>query len=98
MKTFSKYFLTLMMVAVLVILAACTPKTTASTKSASTIGTPPPEVTQYAKDWPLPGKDYNNTRATTDSTINSSNVSTLGASCLMSPAERALLVLYLQLP
>jgi glucose dehydrogenase len=38
----------------------------------------PPEITQYAKDWPLPNKDYANTRATMDSSINSSNVNTLG--------------------
>jgi alcohol dehydrogenase (cytochrome c) len=38
----------------------------------------PPEVSQYAKDWPLSNKDYSNTRATVDSAINSSNVNTLG--------------------
>ena len=38
----------------------------------------PPEVTQYAKDWPLPNHDYAQTRATVDSTISSGNVSTLG--------------------
>ncbi len=38
----------------------------------------PTEISQNAKDWPLPNKDYNNSRATTDSTINSSNVSSLG--------------------
>ncbi|MDD1773807.1 MAG: PQQ-binding-like beta-propeller repeat protein, partial [Methanomassiliicoccales archaeon] len=41
-------------------------------------GTPPPEIVQYSSDWPLPNKDYNNTRATTDSTIRSTNVGTLG--------------------
>lgn len=45
----------------------------------STVPAIPPEVTQYAKDWPLPNKDYANTRATTDSTINSGNVGSLGA-------------------
>ena len=29
----------------------------------------PPEVAQYADDWPLPGRDYLNSRATFDSTI-----------------------------
>jgi len=53
-----------------------TPTTTTTTPVPGGV---PPEVTQYSKDWPLPGKDYNNTRATTDSTINSTNVSTLGA-------------------
>ncbi len=38
----------------------------------------PPEVAQYAADWPLPNKDYANSRATKDSTINSSNINTLG--------------------
>jgi predicted lipoprotein with Yx(FWY)xxD motif/outer membrane protein assembly factor BamB len=37
----------------------------------------PPEVAQYAKDWPLPNRDYSNTRATTDSSINSGNVGKL---------------------
>ncbi len=50
-----------------------------TTSSTSAVGTAPPEVTQYAKDWPLANKDYNNSRATMDSAINSSNVGTLGA-------------------
>jgi len=37
----------------------------------------PPEVQQYAKNWPLPHHDYENTRWTKDSAINSSNVSKL---------------------
>jgi len=37
----------------------------------------PPEVAQHAKDWPLPNKDYGNTRATTDSSISSTNVKSL---------------------
>ena len=62
--------LALVMVAVLAAtLAAC---------SSSSSGSAPPEVTQYATDWPLPNHDYANTRATTDSTINSTNVNTLG--------------------
>jgi outer membrane protein assembly factor BamB len=39
----------------------------------------PPEVAQYAKDWPLPGRDYANTRSTLDSSINSTNIAQLGA-------------------
>jgi glucose dehydrogenase len=35
------------------------------------------EITQYSKDWPLPNYDYSNTRATTSSTINSSNAANL---------------------
>jgi outer membrane protein assembly factor BamB len=62
--------LALAMVAALAItMAAC---------SSSSSGSIPPEVTQYATDWPLPNHDYANTRATMDSTINSTNVSTLG--------------------
>jgi outer membrane protein assembly factor BamB len=38
----------------------------------------PPEVADHAGDWPLPNKDYANTRATVDSSINSENVSDLG--------------------
>jgi len=38
----------------------------------------PPEVTKYARDWPLPDKDYSNTRAATNPAINSKNVSSLG--------------------
>jgi alcohol dehydrogenase (cytochrome c) len=37
----------------------------------------PPEVLQNAKDWPLPNKDYSNTRATENCTINSTNVMNL---------------------
>ena len=69
-----KKILALVMAAALLLLAACTTTATTTTTPAPSPGTPPPEVTQYAKDWPLPGKDYNNTRATTDSAINSSNV------------------------
>jgi outer membrane protein assembly factor BamB/plastocyanin len=38
----------------------------------------PTEVKTYAKEWPLPNKDYNNSRATLDSTITAANVNTLG--------------------
>jgi outer membrane protein assembly factor BamB len=37
----------------------------------------PPEVAQNQDEWPLPNRDYSNTRATMDSTINASNVSDL---------------------
>ncbi len=37
----------------------------------------PPEVAANARDWPLPGRDYSNTRATTDSAINASNIARL---------------------
>src|SRR5262245_37088200 len=38
----------------------------------------PPEVTENRDDWPLPGRDYRNSRATTDSTIDSTTVASLG--------------------
>ncbi len=38
----------------------------------------PPEVIQYAADWPLPQGNYASTRATFTSTIDSTNVNTLG--------------------
>jgi glucose dehydrogenase len=37
----------------------------------------PPEVREFAADWPLPGRDYRNSRATTDSSIDSSTVGRL---------------------
>ena len=37
----------------------------------------PPEVSQSLKEWPLPGRDYNNSRYTQDSPITSANVSKL---------------------
>jgi outer membrane protein assembly factor BamB len=55
-----------------------TSTTTSTTPPSTTVSAVPPEVTQYAKDWPLPNKDYSNSRATSDSTINSTNVNTLG--------------------
>jgi len=38
----------------------------------------PREVTKYAKGWPLANKDYSNSRASFDSSINSGNVDELG--------------------
>src|SRR4051812_27037580 len=37
----------------------------------------PAEVAAHAADWPLPNRDYANSRATTDAGIDSSNVATL---------------------
>jgi len=37
----------------------------------------PPEVAEFAGDWPLPNKDYENSRSTFDSQISSSNVANL---------------------
>jgi len=48
------------------------------TVGTSTANAPiPPEITIYAKDWPLPNRDYENTRFTADTRINSSNVGSL---------------------
>jgi outer membrane protein assembly factor BamB len=54
------------------------PATTPPATTPAGVPAIPPEVTQYARDWPLPNKDYANTRATTDSNINSANVNNLG--------------------
>lgn len=37
----------------------------------------PPEIMQHATDWPLPNRNYANTRATTDVSINKDNVNDL---------------------
>lgn len=38
----------------------------------------PPEVNEHAGDWPLPNRDYANTRATDDAQISTENVQDLG--------------------
>lgn len=58
------------------IFAGCVTQNTTPPPTGSA-GTPPPEITQYASDWPLPNHDYANTRETTTSTINSGNVQRL---------------------
>jgi outer membrane protein assembly factor BamB len=68
---FVRLLAVLILTATLVGAASCT----ASTVNSSGV---PPEVKQYMKDWPLPNRDYANTRATLDSSINSGNVNTLG--------------------
>ncbi|NPV63778.1 MAG: PQQ-binding-like beta-propeller repeat protein [Methanotrichaceae archaeon] len=40
-------------------------------------GPVPPEVLQYSMDWPLPNKDYDNSRASFDVNINSENAKSL---------------------
>lgn len=37
----------------------------------------PPEIVQHVKDWPLPNRDYSNTRFTSDVSIDSGNVGQL---------------------
>ena len=78
--------LLVLLTVVSVTLAGCTQNTggtggtpTPTTTPVQGVAGVPPEVTQYAKDWPLPHHDYANTRATMDSSINSGNVKTLGA-------------------
>jgi outer membrane protein assembly factor BamB len=84
LKWGTKLSLILVSGVVLANLGACsastvTPATSSSiTPSATKTATIPDEVQQYAGDWPLPGKDYANTRATLDSEISAANVSQLG--------------------
>ncbi len=66
----------LIAVVMLLTMASCTVET--STPSSASTSAIPPEVTQYAADWPLPNMDYANTRATSDADINASNVKNLG--------------------
>ncbi len=76
-----KYWLAFMLAIILSVLAACSSTTPSSTPTPSpspTVPAIPPEVTQYASDWPLPNKDYANTRATMTAAINSGNVNNLG--------------------
>jgi outer membrane protein assembly factor BamB len=48
-----------------------------SAPSAATNPGVPPEVAQSLHEWPLPGKDYSNSRYTKDSSIDSANISKL---------------------
>ncbi len=73
-----KKLLVLIGAGVLVISAIAGCVTQTSNGGTTSIGTAPPEVLQYAADWPLPNKNYENTRSTNDSSINSGNVKTLG--------------------
>lgn len=45
--------------------------------AARTFTAEPPELLRHARDWPLPNRDYENTRATFDSTLHAGNVATL---------------------
>src|SRR4249920_2455535 len=62
--------------------AASTPPTDAGADAAAgdagaAFTAEPPEVANHAIDWPLPNRDYENTRATFDSRVRASNVATL---------------------
>lgn len=61
----------------LLVLLLFTLGTTGALGQEERTGTAPPEIEQFAADWALPNKDYANTRYTTDSRINSSNVNRL---------------------
>ncbi len=75
------------MFVLLLVLAACTSAPVTPAPTSTTTPTPtltpassltiPPEVTQYSREWPLPNRDYSNTRASLDSAVNSSNVNNL---------------------
>ena len=62
-------------VMIIAIFAGCANQTQSS--GSSSVGSPTPESIKYAADWPLPNKDYANTRYTTSSSINSRNVAQL---------------------
>ncbi len=62
-------------VASLLIGATMTVTAPAATRRAGT--DVPPDVEQHADEWVLPHRDYENSRATTDSTITAANVGTL---------------------
>jgi glucose dehydrogenase len=49
--------------------------TTSTTRSATSLV--PPEVVQHADEWPLPGRDYANSRARSDSTITTATIDRL---------------------
>ena len=48
-----------------------------SASSSSSVGAPPPELTQFSNQWPAHNLNLANTRATTASSINSTNVARL---------------------
>jgi outer membrane protein assembly factor BamB len=48
-----------------------------SAAPATSSGAPPPELTQFANEWPAHNLNLSNTRATTASSINSTNVTRL---------------------
>jgi glucose dehydrogenase len=61
-----------------ILLAGCTGNdTTPENARSERTAFVPPEVTEHANDWPLPGRDYANSRARTDSTITAANIDRL---------------------
>jgi outer membrane protein assembly factor BamB len=68
----------LLLAAPLAALAALVVVTAGAAATArSTVGSPPPELAEFASQWPAHNLDLANTRATSASTINSSNVAQL---------------------
>jgi outer membrane protein assembly factor BamB len=63
---------------ILMMIAALTLITAATALANNNGDSIPPEVADHAEDWPLPNKDYENTRATVDSAITSKNILDLG--------------------
>jgi outer membrane protein assembly factor BamB len=74
------------MLVIVSIYAGCTSQNSNAEAKTSYFNGVPPEVIQYWSDWPLPHKDYNNSRATFTSTINSKNVNQLGLDWTTSPS------------
>lgn len=71
------------LVAGILVISACSSSgdtaksSTTSSRSPATLAKIPPEVAANAESWPLPGRDYGNSRARTDATITSANVDRL---------------------
>lgn len=66
------------MAALVLVLMIGVPPLAAQEDDSSELPMIPPEVEQFADEWPLANRDYSNTRATTDAEIDSSNVDALG--------------------
>jgi outer membrane protein assembly factor BamB len=83
-RRFSLLILGMLLLTGVVLLAGCVSNTPpAGGPSGPAAAAIPPEVSQYAKDWPLPNKDYESTRATTDSTISTATVKNLEVTWMM---------------
>jgi len=80
--------LLLLMAAAIVLCAGCTQAPgggtpTPTPASGGSVGSVPSEVTQYEKDWPLPMRNYESTRSTTDSSISSATIQNLEVTWMM---------------
>jgi glucose dehydrogenase len=63
---------------VCLLVAGCSSSTSTKAKANHpTTGMVPPEVAKHAADWPLPGRDYANSRARSDSTITTATIDRL---------------------